>query len=66
MLRGMASRRFERAGAALMPVAARRRVARVVVKCMVMSWGWVVGELELLWWMRVKIGGDGGLLILVH
>jgi len=47
-----------------MPVAARRRVVRVVVKCIVVNWGWVVGEVELLWWMRVKIGGDIGLLIL--
>jgi hypothetical protein len=33
MLRGMASRRFSSAGAALMPAAATRRVARVV-NCM--------------------------------
>jgi hypothetical protein len=36
MLRGTASRRLETAGAALMPTAAMRRVARVVVNCMMM------------------------------
>lgn len=38
MLRGMASRRLERAGAALMPVAAMRRV-KMVVECMMMGVG---------------------------